>query len=173
MEDAMSVEESVEVVSEVVSIDGKTEAEISAILDKVIEETEAEDLEFALRLKSLPAWRWIRGVSTSERELVLSVNDDGTLQVLNAKRFIESRKEADLLPDISDPLTVLSIIDLVRVGLPDRDFVVAFTSITPYRELARAMIQYLENPPPIDKSVSIVEQGASMSGATSPDEKKD
>ncbi len=169
----MSVEESVEVVSEVVSIDGKTEAEISAILDKVIEETEAEDLEFALRLKSLPAWRWIRGVSTSERELVLSVNDDGTLQVLNAKRFIESRKEADLLPDISDPLTVLSIIDLVRVGLPDRDFVVAFTSITPYRELARAMIQYLENPPPIDKSVSIVEQGASMSGATSPDEKKD
>jgi hypothetical protein len=174
MEAKMSEEQQTEIaVIDGAMIDGKTEAEISAILDKVLEETEAEDREFAERLKKLSGWRWIKGMSTTDRELVVGTSEDGILQVLNAKRFIEVRNADEAIPDLSDPLTVLSIIDLVRSALPDRDFVVAFTSITPYRELARAMVMYLENPPPIDKSVSIVEQGASMAGASAPDEKKD
>lgn len=128
-------------------LEAKSEDEIAAIMEAILAKTEAEQLEWATRVMKLESWRWVAGMSTTDRELVCSVAPNGVLRVFTLGKRLEERMAEACIPNFLDPMTVLALINVVRIAFPARDFVVQFPAAIPFHDLAHSLVVYLEDEP--------------------------
>ena len=74
----------------------------------------AEELEIARRLVACKGWAWIPGMRTASRGRVCLV-DDGLLYLANNEaRFSGASDERECVPDLSDDLTRLGVIEVMQ-----------------------------------------------------------
>ena len=118
--------------------------ETEALIQQVLAQTEAEQAEWSDKLVAMEHWRWVAGMTTRDREVVCAVANNGILRLYSpsTKRIVERLAE-QCRPNLVDPMTVLAIINLVRVAYPMRDFVVQFPAVVPFHDLAHHIIRYL------------------------------
>jgi len=128
-------------------LEAKSEDEIAAIMEAILAKTEAEQLEWANRVVKLESWRWVAGMSTTDRELVCSVAKNGVLRVFTLGKKLEERMADACIPNFLDPMTVLALINVIRIAFPARDFVVQFPASVPFHDLAHSLVGYLEDAP--------------------------
>ena len=120
--------------------------ETEALLKQIVEETEAKMLDLGKRAVGLEKWCWVVGMRTIGKEVVCSVAQNGILRLYADKKLVE-RDATDCVPNFADPMTVLGLVDVIRIAFPERDFVVQFPAMIPMHELAYSLVDYLEDTP--------------------------
>jgi hypothetical protein len=121
--------------------------DVEAMLKQVLAETEAQMAELGKRVVKFEHWTWIAGMRTTDKELVCSVAQNGILRLYTVDKKIVERDGAECVPNLADPMTVLALIDVIRIAFPERDFVVQFPAVVPFHDLAANLVDYLEDAP--------------------------
>ena len=123
-------------------------ADVEAVLKQVLAETEAQMAELGKRVVGFEHWTWVAGMRTMNKELVCSVAQNGILRLYStADKKVVERDASDCTPNFADPMTVLALVDVIRIAFPERDFVVQFPAMVPFHDLAAHLVDYLESKP--------------------------
>jgi hypothetical protein len=123
-------------------------ADVEAMLQQVLAETEAQMAELGKRVVGFEHWTWVAGMRTTDKEMVCSVAQNGILRLYStADKKVVERDATDCTPNFADPMTVLALIDVIRIAFPERDFVVQFPAMVPFHDLAKNLVDYLEDKP--------------------------
>lgn len=127
------------------SIVERTPEETEALILEIMAKTEQEQAEWSAKLVKMENWSWQIGMTTTDREIVCAVAKNGILRLYSpsSKKVVERLAE-ECVPNLIDPITVLALINVIRIAYPARDFVVQFPATIPFHDLAHHLIDYLE-----------------------------
>ena len=123
----------------------RTPEETETLILEIMAKTEQEQVEWSERLVKMENFRWQMGMTTTDREVVCAVAKNGILRCYSpsSKKIVE-RLADECVPNLIDPMTVLAIINVIRIAFPARDFVVQFPATIPFHDLAHHLIDYLD-----------------------------